>query len=677
MAVRDRIEHLNRRIQKANEAYYNQGEPILSDPAYDALRKELEELAGAHPQHRHLAPVLGQVGADPEGGAAGEHPHPVPMLSLDNVWDLEEWKSWVRSIGVEGQDIEWLVEPKFDGVSLSLHYTGPDGTLERALKRGNGQVGEEVTSHALEIEGIPATIDGGPRIVRGEVVLPRNRFERMNEARDRRGEPPMANPRSAVAGTLHLDDPRPAGERGLQFVAFDLLDPERKTTPFRTQEEALRHLEARGFQVPGTRALAASSKEVSELARRARADWSEDVDLDGLVIKANDRALREKLGNGSRSPRWAIAWKFPEIASETVLEGVLWQVGRTGRIAPRGKVSPVMVDGVQITYATLHNPDWIRRLGVRKGDHVDIVRGGDVIPRIERVAEEKRTGREESIPIPEECPECGGGVEEKETEEGRRGKNLFCVNEHCPSRLRRRLIHFTSGHGLDMDAWGPKTIDLVIEGDQVSSIPDFLALRMSDLQGLPGVGAKKAANLVQAIEEGKKQPYWRVLVALGLPGVGRETARALAGTFPSINALSEARASEIEEVDGMGPAKARALEADLANEARQEEVRALASHGFQMETEAGEGGEEPGGAEDAPLEGLTLALTGRLSESREKVRERIEALGGRVTGSVTSRTSALLAGDGGGSKREQAGRLGVPVIGEDDLERWIRSGGDA
>jgi DNA ligase (NAD+) len=660
----ERAAELRRQIEYHDHRYYVLDDPEISDPEYDALLNELRDLEAANPELRTPDSPTQRVGGRPL--EKFEHVrHLQPMLSLGTARNEEELRAWVtrsetrlKKEGVEDAAIEFVTEPKIDGLAISLVYE--HGVLIRGATRGDGEIGEEVTQNLRTIKAIPLRIEDGPALleVRGEVYLPLEAFARLNEQRAEAGEPTFANPRNSAAGSIRQLDPSIAAARPLSIWCYGVGGSE--GIQFEGHYESLEWLRERGFKVNSDVQLHDSVDEVIEACRA----WEErreglDFEIDGVVVKVNDLELQRRLGVVGREPRGAIAWKFAPFTATTKLTRVAWNVGRTGHLVPFAQLEPVQVSGVTVKLATLHNEEDLRRKDVREGDEVIVMRAGDVIPQV--VSPTARAQRSDSRgPVPKppaECPSCGTPTVKPEE-----GVWTMCPNRaSCPGQLFQAVKHFVSKGAMDIEGLGEENARRFLAEGLIRNVADIYELDAERLAGLEGFAEISARNLIEAIDASRERPFHRVLFALGIPGIGYVNARALAAHFRSIDALMAASAEQIEETPGIGPVLARTIAQTLAEERTRDLIERLRSHGLRMEEE---GAAEPRG----PLTGKTFVLTGTLpSISREQATERIEAAGGKVTGSVSGKTDYLVAGADPGSKLAKAKELGTTVIDEEGL----------
>ena len=664
LSVRDTLLDLRSRLREANYQYYVLQDPTLSDAEWDALLQRLKDLEAEHPDLVTPDSPTQTVGTAPQASFATiKHPH--PMTSLDNAFneaDLEEFEARVRRVLAFEGPIDYLVELKIDGLSINVLYE--DGVLVWAATRGNGTEGEEVTLNVLGIPGLPGRLSGvlGRLEARGEVYLSKTEFARLNAAREEAGEPPFKNPRNAASGTLRQIDPRVSAGRNLQVFFYGLGEP--RAVGVSTQGELLEWLSAHGFRTNERCERVTGIHEVEDVMRRWREERRTlDYDADGLVIKVDSFALQEDLGYTSRAPRWAVAYKFPAEEVATSLQAVTLQVGRTGKITPVAELEPRLLEGTVVARATLHNPGFIRDLDLRIGDRVVVHKSGGIIPEITQVLIGERGGGAEPYVFPTTCPACGEPLIED-------GANLRCVNPSCPAQALQRLTHYVSRRAMDIEGLAVRTLQQLLDEGLIRGIPDLYDLTEEMLLPLEGFAEVSAKKLVAQLEASKKRPLNRFIFALGLPHVGERTAQLLAGAFSSVEALVNASKGDLEALHDVGATTAEAIHDALHQEAMRALLADLRARGVTPQ------GADVGARGDA-LRGLSFVLTGSLSEPRDVVKRRLEALGARVGSSVSSRTSYLVAGAEPGSKLAKAEKLGVTVVDEGGLEGVIRERAEA
>ena len=669
-----RADRLRREIEYHNHRYYVLDDPEISDLDYDALLNELRDLEERHPELQTDDSPTRRVGAKPlEKFEPARHRQ--PMLSLANARNEEELRAWLERSerllnkeGVPDAEICFVTEPKVDGLAISLLYE--HGILTRGATRGDGEVGEDVTQNLRTIKAIPLRVEGAPPLleVRGEAYFPRSAFAKLNEERAAAGEPTYANPRNSAAGSIRQLDPTVTASRDLSMWAYSIGAHE--GIELATQIESLDWLRDHGFRVSPDVERYERLDEVVEACRawESRRE-SLDFEIDGVVVKVDDLDLQRRLGVVGREPRGAIAWKFPPMTATTRLEKVSWNVGRTGHMVPFAELEPVQVSGVTVKLATLHNEEDLKRKDVREGDEVIVMRAGDVIPQVvSPTAKAQRADGRGPVPEPpRECPACG-----TETVKPEGGVWTICPNRgSCPGQLFQAVKHFVSRGAMDIEGLGEKQAERFLSLGLLRSIADIYELDPGRLMALDGFGELSVRNLLDAVERSKGQPFNRVLYGLGIPGIGYVNARALTARFRSMDALLQASPEEIEETPGIGPVLAQTIAETLSEEATREQIRRLRAHGLSMEEE----GPAPGAA-DGPLQGKTLVLTGTLPGlTREEATARIEAAGGKVTGSVSKKTDYLVAGEDPGSKMVKAQELGTEVLDEAGLVSLLDGSG--
>ena len=664
-----RLEGLRDLLNYHSHRYYVLDDPEISDHEYDLLLRELKEIEHRHPDWVTPDSPTQRVGAEPRQ-AFVRVVHPVPMLSLADAFDDEELWGWFERIKkLTPLDTEWefVVEPKIDGLAIALTYE--NGRLLRGATRGNGTIGEDVTANIRTVKSVPLFVPVRSGVapvlssleVRGEVYIPIAEFDELNESQMEKGEKIFANPRNAAAGSLRQLDPRITAERPLRLFAyavgyaagFDL----------RSQWQALSFLRDEGFPVNKDIAKFSDFSEVIDYCH----DWMAKRDelpyeADGVVIKINDLSLQDRLGVVGGQPRWAVAFKFPAREATTLLLDVGVNVGRTGTINPYAILEPVEIGGVIIKQASLHNYDDVARKDIRIGDRVIVKRAGDVIPQVVGPIVSVRDGSERIPVSPDRCPSCGEPIMQPEGEVA-----IYCVNATCPAQLVRLVEHFVSRGAMDIQGLGSRTSALLVKKGLVHGVADLYFLTREDLLGLEGFAEKSADNLLAAIEASKTRPFGRLLTALGIHFVGSEVARILVQDFPSMEILMRTCQEDLEAIEGIGPKIAESIVEYFSVETNRQLIQKLGQAGVNL------GGERVGGPVGGPLAGLTFVITGALpSLTREQAKALIVSYGGKVTGSVSSKTSYLLAGaDPGNSKLLAAQRLDVPVIGEAELRRLV------
>ncbi len=665
-----RIEALRREIDYHNYRYYVLARPVISDAEYDALMDELRALEAQFPQLITPDSPTQRVGSRPAEGFRKVR-HPVPVLSLDKVTNREELFAWHRRIlkllPEEHPPLAYVVEPKFDGLTVVLHYEG--GRFVLGATRGNGEEGEDVTANLRTVRTAPLHIPLDPQgpkpparlVVRGEILMRIEDFEALNRRLVEEGEPPFANPRNAAAGSLRQLDPQVTAGRPLFLYAYQILLAEGGEVPA-TQWETLHYLKALGFPIADAvirryetlDAVAARCEAMAEIRHTL------PYEIDGMVIKIDDLATQAALGMVGGRPRGAIAYKFPPQEATTDLLDVEFSVGRTGVITPTAILAPVRIGGVTVQRATLHNFDFIRERDIRIGDRVIVRRAGDVIPYIVGPIPDLRDGDERPIEPPERCPACGEPVIHPEGEVA-----YFCVNAACPAQRVQRLIYFA--RTMEIDGLGERTAEQLVERGLVEDPADLYFLEEEALLELEGFAEKKAQKLLEAIAASRERPLAQVIAALGIRGVGATVAQLLAERFHSLDALAAADEESLAAIEGLGPITARSIRAWFAGEHNRRMVEKLRKAGVRL-------AEQPPAAKqvERPLEGLTFVITGTLSRPRDEVKARLMALGAKVTNSVSRRTDYLIVGaEPGGTKMRKAEQFGVPTLDEAALEALI------
>ncbi len=666
--VRSRIEALRTAIRHHDHRYYVLDDPEIPDEAYDALFRELQALEARHPELVAPDSPTQRVGAPPLDAFAPA-PHAVPMLSLDNVTDeagLAEFDARVRRFLGTDDPVAYACEPKLDGLAVELTYDA--GRLVRGATRGNGLVGEDVTANLRTVPSVPLALLGSgwpDRLdVRGEVVMPVAAFQRLNREQEERGLPPFANPRNAAAGSVRQLDSRVTARRPLEFLAYGVARP--VETGAKAHSELLERLAAWGFRVADRWEQVDGVEGARAYCRRIEAERDGfPYEIDGCVVKVDAHGLQERLGERSRAPRWAVAYKFAPRQAVTRVLDIVPSVGRTGAITPVAELEPVTVGGVTVGRATLHNPDEVARKDVRIGDWVVVQRAGDVIPEVVRFLPERRTGEERPFQMPDRCPVCGARVERPEGEVIPR-----CTGLACPAQLKGRLLQFASRRALDIDGLGTKLVDQLVDKGLVKDLADLFRLGRAELAGLDRMADKSADNLLAALERARRVDLARFLYGLGIRHVGEATARALADRFGTLDAVMAADEEALQAVPDVGPEVARSVRAFFDEPANRASVERMRASGVEVL------GSAPSGA-PRPLEGKTFVFTGTLDAlTREQARRRVEALGGKVTSAVSRNTDFVVVGAAPGSKAGRARDLGVPVLDEaafrERLEAWER-----
>ena len=656
--VKARIEELVKLLNYYNYMYYVENNPVVSDYEYDQLYRELKELEERYPQYRRQDSPTQRVGGEPLKGFATVS-HKVPMLSIDNTYsqeDLIEFDSRVKKMAGTTK-VEYVVELKYDGVAVSLIYE--NGVFIRGASRGDGWSGDDITENLKTVITLPLTIPyKKPIEVRGEVYMRKDTFQKINEEKKRSGEELFANPRNAAAGSLKLLDPEIVAKRHLHlFVYQGLLENQ-----YKTHWEILGFLKTLGFPVNPHRKLAKDIEEVIAYCD----SWKEKrfqlpYNIDGMVIKVNSLSLQEKLGFTSKSPRWAVAYKFPAQQVETTLNDVIVQVGRTGTLTPVAILEPVQLGGTTVSRATLHNFDEVKRLGIKIGDRVFVEKGGEIIPQIVKAIPEKRKGTEKDIPIPKECPVCHSKIVKDEGEVA-----IRCPNVRCPAQVKERIIHFASRDAMDIEGLGEKWVNILVDKGILSDYGDIYEnITYEKLIGLERMADKSARNLLDAIEKSKSRPFPNLIFALGIRNVGIHTAEILAENFNSLDELAKADVDTLSGIREIGPVVAQSIVDFFSNKENIDVIKKLKRAGVKTE---GEGLPVKGNK----LAGLTFVITGTLDNyTRDEITDVIKKNGGKVTESVSKNTDYLICGREPGSKLDKARALGIKIIAEDEFKKLI------
>jgi len=660
-----RADELRRLIEHHNYSYYVLDDPEVPDAEYDRLMRELESIESDHPDLVTPNSPTQRVSGTPQEGFETVR-HRVPMLSLGNAFSEEEVADFQRRVeqGLERQNIIFAAEPKLDGVAISLTYD--DGLLTRAATRGDGEQGEDVTANVRTIRAVPLELRGEdwPSLleVRGEIYMPRAGFDAFNRKATEQGDKPLVNPRNGAAGSLRQLDPQLTAKRPLAFFAYGTATRDKLPD---TQFDSLLRLRDWGFPVnPEIRRVEGLSGCLDYHRRISALRPTLGYDIDGVVYKVDRFDQQGFLGFVSKAPRWALAHKFPAEEEMTRLLDIDIQVGRTGALTPVARLEPVFVGGVTVTNATLHNEDEIRRKDIRVGDWVVVRRAGDVIPEVARVIHQRRETDLAEFHMPETCPECGSAVERVEGEAVARCTGALI----CPAQIKHGIRHFATRKAMDIEGLGDKLVDQLVELGLVKTVADLYHLRHEQVSSMERMGGKSAENLLKALEASKKPGLDRLLYALGIREVGEVTAHSLAAHFKSMQALQEASEETLTEVSDVGPIVAGHVAAFFQQEKNLRVIQALSDAGVEWQALEEKSGE-------LPLAGETWVLTGALSMPRIQAKNLLEALGAKVTGSVSAKTSTLLAGEAAGSKLTKAQKLGVKVISESDFIEYLETRG--
>lgn len=657
MDPKDRISELTKILTEANYRYYVLDDPQIPDFEYDQLLRELEDLEKVNPQLAAVDSPTKRVG----GEALSQFEkveHPVPLMSLQDVFSVEELNDFLKKILAEQPDAEFSVEPKIDGLSVSLEYI--NGAFVRGATRGDGNVGEDVTENLRTIRAIPMSLEGAPArlIVRGEVFMPKKSFEKLNARQEAEGKALFANPRNAAAGSLRQLDPKVAAKRGLDIYIFNVQLAEGRT--FSTHRESLEFLRELKFKVIPSCVVSAIADIDAEVARINETREKLTCDIDGAVIKVNDLAQREFWGATAKFPRWAAAYKYPPEIKPTVVENIVVQVGRTGVLTPKAVVRPVRLAGTTVTNATLHNQDFISQRDIRIGDTVLIRKAGEIIPEILEVDFTKRPDGTVAYQLPETCPICGAKVEKDED-----GAFLRCTGAECPAQLSRHIAHFASRDAMDIEGLGSAIVEGLIEKDLLKSPADIYYLTLDDIKSLWKSGATAAKKLLGAIEASKGQDVSRLIYALGIRQVGEKTGKVLAYTFGNLDALMNATVEQLQNVPDVGTVTAENICHWFQQPQSVNLIEKLRAAGVNFESKRI--------LSDQRFAGKTFVLTGALSKfTRDEATEKIELMGGKAAGSVSKKTSYVVVGENAGSKERKARELGIPILSEDEFLEMIQ-----
>lgn len=657
MDIKEKIQSLTQRLNDANYRYYVLDDPQMPDFEYDRLLRELEILEAENPQLALPNSPTQRVG----GTALSKFEkvtHPVPLMSLQDVFSLEELEEFLDKIKQDSPDTDFTVEPKVDGLSVALEYV--DGVFVKGATRGDGVEGEDVTENLKTIHSIPLKLKNAPSrlIVRGEVFMPKKSFEKLNAQQELEGKQLFANPRNAAAGSLRQLDPKIAAKRGLDILVFNVQLAEDVT--FKTHAESLDFLKSLQFKVVPYSTLSDVGTINDEVMRINEERENLTCDIDGAVIKVNDLALREKLGATAKFPKWAAAYKYPPEIKPTVVEDIVVQVGRTGVLTPKAVVKPVRLAGTTVTNATLHNQDFISQRDIRIGDTVRIRKAGEIIPEILDVVMEKRPANTVPYTLPQYCPVCGCA-----TEKDADGAFLRCTGVECPAQLTRNIAHFTSRDAMDIEGLGPAIVEALIERELIKSPADIYFLTIDQLKSLWQKGELAAQKLLDAIARSKEQDLSRLIYALGIRQVGTKTGKVLAMHFGTMDNLMQATAEELTNIQDIGTVTAQFIAGWFKQEQSQHLIERLrqAEVNFTCDIKV----------QDARFDGKTFVLTGALTQfTREEATEKIELFGGKVSGSVSKKTDYVVVGENAGSKAKKAQELGIPMLSEDEFLELIK-----
>jgi len=655
--VESRIKHLRGEVERHNELYYQSSAPEISDMEFDALLAELKKLEQENPEFITPDSPTQRVGGRAEGFA--QFVHKVPLMSLDNSYDMDELRAFDERCGklADGREFEYVAELKIDGLSVALHYE--NGILVAGATRGDGNVGDDVVGNVKTIGSIPLKLKGDfPNHVevRGEVYLSRSQFERINAELEMQDEKTFANPRNCASGTLRQLDSSIVAARKLDMFPYDLLSGTQKMFP--THWENFLWLEKMGFSVNPNRALCSSFADLAEfIDRMQELRDSLDYEIDGVVVKVNRADLQAEFGSTSKAPRWAIAYKYPAMQATTRLNGISVQVGRTGALTPVAELEPVLLAGTTVSRASLHNEDEIKRLGIKIGDTVVIEKSGEIIPQVLQVVASKRTGKETDFVFPKKCPVCDADAVRPEGEAVTR-----CTNPDCPAKVKARILYFAARKAMDIEGLGDVLVDKLVELGHVKDVADLYTLDLETLSSIERMGGKSAQNLLDQIENSKQRGLQRLLFGIDIRHVGERYAKILANHYRTIDRLFDATVEELDDIHEIGLAVAESVRGFFADEKNREVIARLRDAGVVMEISGGNT------EVDERFAGKTFVLTGKLEKfTRDEAAKIIEDRGGRVSGSVSKKTDFVVAGSDAGSKLTKANELGVKVMSEDEF----------
>ena len=657
MNAKERIQELTARLVEANYRYYVLDDPTMPDFEYDRLLRELEVLEGENPSLALPESPTKRVG----GSALSQfekYTHPVPLMSLQDVFSVEELRDFVEKVRAQCAHAAFSIEPKIDGLSVALEYE--NGVFVRGATRGDGMTGEDVTENLKTIRSIPMTIADAPSrlIVRGEVFMPKKRFHELNARQELEGKALFANPRNAAAGSLRQLDPKIAAQRGLDILIFNiqLCDG----VDFASHAQSLEYLRRRQFKVIENAVLRDVDAIVEEVMAIDQRREGFAFDIDGAVIKLDDLADRQRLGATAKFPRWAAAYKYPPEIKPTIVEDIVVQVGRTGVLTPKAVVRPVRLAGTTVTNATLHNQDFISQRDIRIGDTVLIRKAGEIIPEILEVDLSKRPQGTVAYTLPSHCPVCGAKTERDDD-----GAFLRCTGIACPAQLVRNISHFTSRDAMDIEGLGGAIVEQLIDNDLIRSPADIYYLTLEEMKSLWKSGETAAKKLLSAIEQSKQQDLSRLIYALGIRQVGAKTGKVLSSHFGHMDQLRNASLEELTEVADVGAVTAEHIYSWFRDAQSVQLLQRLVDAGVNMESKRT--------ITDSRFAGMTFVLTGALTKfTRDEATEKIELLGGKAAGSVSKKTSYVVVGENAGSKEKKARELGIPILSEDDFLAMIQ-----
>ena len=657
MNYQEEMKRLRDELNEHGYRYYVQDAPTISDYEYDHMLRRLEDLEREHPEEITPDSPTQRVGG-PALSQFESVEHPVPLESLQDVFNGDEVREFLDRIADSLSQTEYSVEPKVDGLSVALEYR--DGVFVRGATRGDGRMGEDVTENLRTIRSIPMILpEKLPRlIVRGEVYMARRVFEEINAQREIEGKPLMANPRNAAAGSLRQLDPKIAAQRRLDIAIFNLQLAEGRE--FTSHTETIDYLASQNFKVIPHKKLSGALEILQEIDRLGDERMAFPFDIDGAVIKVNDLIERTLLGSTAKCPRWAIAYKYPPEKKPSRLKDIIVQVGRTGVLTPKAVLEPVRLAGTTVTYATLHNQDYITEKDIRIGDTVIVQKAGEIIPEIVEVVTDKRPEGTRPYHLPDRCPVCGAPVSRDPD-----GAAIRCTGAECPAQLLRNLAHFASRNAMDIDGLGPAVLNQLIENGLVKTAADLYTLEAQDIAQLERMGEKSAQNAVDAIAKSKENDLWRLINALGIRQVGDKAAKVLANHFGSFDALASASVDELTAIDDVGAVTADYIRRWMEDPQSQDLIGRLKAVGVNMSCK-----EE---RLDSCFAGMTFVLTGALERfTRDEAAEMIEKRGGKASGSVSKKTTYVVAGENAGSKLRKAQELGIPVLTEEEFLEMLK-----
>lgn len=653
------IKALKEKIRENEYKYFVLDDPAISDAEFDQLMQKLIKLENKFPDLVTEDSPTQRVGGEVLDQFEKVE-HSTTMLSLDNAFDADDLRDFDSRVqkNISGEDYQYVVEHKIDGLSAVMRYR--NGIFELGATRGNGEIGEDITKNMKTIRSLPLKIEEEAELeLRGEIYLSKSEFQRLNEERLENDENPFANPRNAAAGSVRQLDSKIAANRSLSILIYDLISHSERN--FETHLEVFSYLKEQGFKVNWHK----SAKDIGEVIEICEY-WQEereslDFEIDGLVIKINNLSLRDKLGSTARSPRWAVAYKFPAQQKTTKIKDIEISLGRTGALTPTAVLEPVELAGSTVSRATLHNEDEIKRKDIRIGDTALVQKAGDIIPEVVKVIKEARDGSEKIFEMPKNCPVCGGEVIRPEGEAVTR-----CTNISCPAQRKESILHFVSRDAMNIEGVGPALIEQLLDNNLIEDYADLYFIKKSHLKDLERMGEKSSQNVIEAIEASKDREFFRVLYALGIRHVGIGAARILAQNFSSIEALKESKAEELEEIDEIGPVIAESIVGFFKERHNRDLISRLKQAGIRLEKEESE-------ENSNFLEGLKFVFTGSLNNyTRSEVKDLVEKAGGRAVSSVSSKTDYLVIGDNPGSKYDKAQDLGIEILSEDDFTEMLK-----